>query len=234
MMTEEDDNEGSLAYSTLLRVVRAKEPYTGKLYHRGEVVNEDDCPALISEERFQELQEVLTDPEQSAETDDEADHVVDRVVEELGIDATLQIFGDVLQLRCPQCEGELREHGSETINGHRVQRYICENHQSLDAGSADSENDCTFRQPLLTGKFLREWDGVIPLTCPLCRVWIPDARWDDDPAQPNLIETWCSNCRHYVAVSASADKYKRMMDGDEGTINFFPDIESADEDEESR
>jgi len=140
------------SYPTFLKIFR-RELYTGKIRHEGEVVGE--CPKIISEEKFEAVQQKLNNSSWT-KRDKELDHVLIRVVERFGVDASLDLF-DIIKGRCPECGGDVETWGSTKRWGHRVLRYRCK------------EDDCDFTGPLLTEKVLQRWENKLPVLCPICQ-----------------------------------------------------------------
>lgn len=220
-LENEYDEEDMPAYKTLLDSFR-REIYTGKLKHNGEVVAE--CPKILSEETFSKLQDTIG--ERTSEADDhELDHALKQVIDWFGVDAALDLFEEIIKGKCPKCGGDVKPWGTTERMGHKVKKYRCVNHPgSGDNEEGDTADDnieaCDFEGPLLSSKFLREWESSVPLICPACQLPLDDEKWETSVTKLGYIEQTCDYCDTGIAVDLSQDKFERMKEIPEG-IHFF-------------
>lgn len=223
-LEEEFEEEVVLSYTTILKVLR-KEMYTGKLSHDGEKVGE--CPEIISPDEFEELQDILGERGYSKD-DEELDHALKKVISKFGVDASLEMFEDIIKGKCPKCGGDVQTWGSEERMGHRVNTYRCVHHHKFGEDEVDEEDNneetdeetCDFEGPLLTGRFLRSWESSVPITCPACRRLLDDNKWERSPTKLGAIEQTCENCGCGTTINLSADKFERAQEISE-KLKFF-------------
>ena len=214
-LKEEFDEEGLLSYGTLLDLLR-KKMYTGKLIHDGETVGE--CPEIISPDQFEELQDVLCEREYTKD-EDSLDHGLKKVISKFGVDASLEMFEEVIKGKCPECGSDIQTWGSEKRMGYRVNTYRCVYHHAFgedkDENEKEEETDdytCDFEGPLLTGQFLRKWESSVPITCPACQRLLDDSRWEESPTKLGAIEQTCENCGCETTINLSSNKFRRAQE----------------------
>lgn len=210
------------AYTTLLNLYR-RDVYTGKITHDGAHLG--DCPVIINPDTFQKLQNIL-DERSTTETDDQLDHALKTVIDRFGTRASLDMFEDIIKGRCPQCGGDVRKWGSVERWGTLVTQYRCENHPKFldeDKKSLETET-CEFEGPLLTDKFLREWESTVPLICSVCQNHLDEDGWTESRTKLNAIEQTCSHCGVSITVDLPENKYERGFKYPDYAISFFEEL----------
>lgn len=233
----EDSDVEIPSYTTFLGIYR-KKLYSGKLVHDGEVVGE--CPAIFSDDEFERLKDILG---VNHDTTDESqlDHVLLSAIDHFGLDPSLELF-DNIKGCCPYCGDDVRPWGSDKRWGHRVKTYRCVNHpdfaeeQTTDKENTDQGNEsademggdddrftCAYEGPLLTGRFLRDWEQSVPILCPICLTPADDENWTQSKTKFGFIDQQCSTCGSEFSVDTSADKYERGFELPDFAINWFTD-----------
>jgi DNA invertase Pin-like site-specific DNA recombinase len=211
----EEYGERCPTYSTFLNILR-REMYTGEIRHEGEVVSE--CPTIIPRETLQQIQEILDDQTKETVEDEELDPVLKTVIERFGIEPSIELL-DVIKGKCPDCGGDVKTWGSTERWGHRVRRYQCK------------EEGCTFQGPLLSEDVLQQWEGTLPLTCPICQTPADDDEWRQSKTKINAIEQTCNSCSHEYSVDLteeSTNKLRRGLELPDCAISLFEDDDEED------
>lgn len=219
----EDDTPSYDTFRTILR----KRMYTGVMTFDGKELGQ--CPQIIPEELFEKVQSILPDRNNES-TNEFLDHALKRVIDKFGTDASLDLFEEVIKGKCPQCGSDVKPWGSETRKGKRVKAYRCVNHPDLRSEDADEEDlddeeTCDFEGPLLTTKFMDQWDSTIPLVCISCHQPLDDSEWEKSPNKIGFIEQTCDFCGTTVCTDLSEDKYERMGEVP-SILHFFSDKSS--------
>lgn len=224
-LLEEFDEDVAPSYQQLRRFLRSPK-YTGKLIVDGEVVGE--CPEIIPQDQFTELQDVLDDREYEKD-EGELDHELKSVISKFGVETSLKMFEDIIKGKCPECAGDVRPHGSEERFGHQIKRYRCVNHpdfvkeeedDTVDEEEETDEHVCDFEGPLLSGEFVRDWQSAVPLTCPACQHPLDDDTWVDTHTKLGAIEQTCERCELTTTVTVADNKFERAQEIPE-KIDFF-------------
>jgi ssDNA-binding Zn-finger/Zn-ribbon topoisomerase 1 len=157
------------------------------------------------------------------------DHGLKKIISKFGVDASLEMFEDVIKRKCPKCGGDVQTWGSEERMGHRVNTYRCVYHYAFSDDEDENEEDnsdetdedtCDFEEPLLTGRFLRNWESSVPVTCPACQRLLDDDKWEESPTKLGAIEQTCENCGCETTINLSSNKFVRVQEISE-KLNFF-------------
>lgn len=237
---DEFDEDVLPAYQSFLDILR--NPINkGEMRYGGEILNE--CPEIISEDTFDELQEQLGD-----RSNDKIEHDMDpwihRIVERFGIEPSVELFSDILAPICPECGDIVHVQNRETRRREEVYRYRCSNHPGYqdsdeddDSSEDTDENEsttetCDFDAPLLSEDgFLGEWDFTAPMTCSLCQMPLDDERWERSPTKVNGIVQNCEYCGLQYDIALPKDKVERAFEIPDAALRVFGDnwpLESED------
>lgn len=238
---EEFDEDDLPAYQSFLVILR-NPIIKGEMQFDGKVLNE--CPAILSEEEFDELQAQLGD-----RSNDEIDHNIDpwinRIVERYGVEPSVDLFSDILAPICPECGDTVHVRNRTTRRGEEVYRYRCSNHPGYQDDDDDDEDEdtdenesatetCDFEAPLLSEDgFLGEWDFTAPITCPVCQMPAEDDRWEQSPTKVNGIVQDCQYCGVLIDIALPEDKMERALEIPDAALRVFGDnwpLDSEDND----
>lgn len=112
------------------------------------VVIEDESLEIISEQRFERVQEKIDEISERYSGGRSSSSDVDDYVAQFGLDAVVSA-AECVELRCPRpgCDAELVKNGKRMTDGERVHNYICTNgHQRKFAQKRDLERMKNFSE----------------------------------------------------------------------------------------
>jgi len=242
-LKEEYENkvESFPSYQKLLRTLRNKK-ITGEIIHKGEVIGQ--IPQIISTEDYEAVIESIGIPDNSE--NEELDHSLQSIIDRFGVDGSIHLF-DIIKGRCPECGGDVKTRGSAKRWGHRTLKYKCigSNHdpddtgkdawkdseevndaETNDDGTVETEQGCGFSGPLLSGSFLRRWDGGLPIVCPRCQSPADENDWQRSNTKIDAVEQTCDECGLWYSADVGIEydsPVERGLDVPQHAIRWFDD-----------
>ena len=178
----------------------------GQLTYEGTVYHEIDDLAVVSGDKFWNVQSLLES--QSRDEPDKIPEPVADVTTKLGIEYAQSILDQISFRQCKKCGGQLKPYSKTELFGIPVEKVRCE--------------ECDYDGPLISAKEYREIHMTAPLSCPFC---YQSGNFDVNTSQHglNMYKYECGNCDRQFHTSVGPGKIKRYLNNPDLGINLNED-----------